>query len=191
MEIITIQKANLKKILNALKQGKTIIFPTDTVYGLICDATNKKAVNKIFKIKKREKSKPLPIFIKDIKTAKKFAFVDKKQEKILKGKWPGKFTFILKRRKTKIFGVAKNTIALRIPDYKLLNPLLKKINKPLIATSANISGQPATTKIKEVLKQFKKQKIQPDLVIDTGNLPKSKPSKVIDLTGKKPRVLRY
>ncbi len=66
----------------------------------------------------------------------------------------------------------------------------KKINKPLTGTSANISGQPTSHKIEEVLQQFKNQKYQPDLIVDAGNLPKSKPSKVIDLTGKKLKILR-
>jgi L-threonylcarbamoyladenylate synthase len=60
----------------------------------------------------------------------------------------------------------------------------------LTGTSANISGKPASTKIKEVLRQLKKQKYKPDLIIDAGNLPKNRPSTVIDLTGKKPKILR-
>ena len=74
MEILAISTKNYSNILRnaikAIRKGGVIIFPTDTVYGLIADATNKKAVGKIFKIKKREKNKWLPIFIKDLKSAK-------------------------------------------------------------------------------------------------------------------------
>jgi len=165
MEIITAERKKLKKIINFLKKGKVIVCPTDTVYGLLCDATNEKAVEEIFKIKKRLRNKPLPVFVKDIKMAKKLAVINKKQEEILKEKWPGKFTFVFRRKKSRVFGVDRKTIALRVPDYILVNELLKKINKPLIGTSANISSKPAATKIKEVLKQLAKQSTRSDLVL--------------------------
>ncbi len=181
----------ITKIIKAIKEGKVIVYPTDTVYGLIADATNKKAVNKIFKIKKRPKDKPIPIFVKDLKQAKKLAKIDKEQENFLEKVWPGKVTVILKRKKIKVYGVEERKIALRIPKYKLLLNLIKHVNRPLTATSANISGKPATTKIKEVINQFKKKKYQPDLIIDAGNLKQSRPSIVIDLTVWPPKILRF
>jgi len=195
MKILKITKNNFKKIVKTaerlIKEGKVIICPTDTVYGLICDATNKKAVEKIFKIKKRDYKKAVPIFVKDIKSAKKLAVIDKKQEKFLKKVWPGKTTAVLERRKgIKIYGVDKNTIALRVPNYKLIRHLLLAVNVPFTGTSANISGKTASTKIKEAANQFKNQKHQPDLIISAGNLPKSKPSKVLDLTIFPPKILR-
>ena len=131
----------------------------------------------------------MAVFVKDFKMAKELAEISKEQEKILKAKWPGKFTFVLKRKKSlpagrqgiKLYDGAKRTIALRIPKYKFLNDLLKKINKPLAQTSVNISGNPPLTKISDIIEQFKKFDI---LVIDAGNLPKSAPSKIIDLTSK-------
>lgn len=181
----------ITKAAELIKAGKVIICPTDTVYGLVCDATNKKAVEKIFKIKKRPKAKPLPIFISDIKMAKKFAKIDKKQEKFLKKFWPGRVTVVLRRKKikTKLYGVDEKTIALRIPNYKLVKFLFKKLNRSLVGTSANISGQPASGNPKEVMLQFKDQKYRPDLIIDAGILP-GKPSKVIDLTVSPFKVLR-
>lgn len=175
----------IEKVGKIIKKGGVIICPTDTVYGLVCDATNKKAVDEVFKIKKRPKSKPLPIFVKDLKMAKELAGINNDQEKFLEKVWPGAVTAILKSQKQK-----NKTIGLRIPNYKLLLDLVKQLNRPLTGTSANISGQPATTKIKEVLKQFDGRKYQPDLVIDAGNLPKSKPSKVIDLTVTPFKILR-
>jgi L-threonylcarbamoyladenylate synthase len=80
MEILRTNPKNFKKIIKkaeeSIKEGKVLICPTDTVYGLIADATNKRAVKKIFKIKKRSFKKPVPIFIKDIKMAKKIAQID-------------------------------------------------------------------------------------------------------------------
>ncbi|HOK00384.1 MAG TPA: L-threonylcarbamoyladenylate synthase [Candidatus Pacearchaeota archaeon] len=192
MEILKLNEDNFEKLIEklakAIKEGKVLICPTDTVYGLICDATNEKSVKKIFKIKKRRKEKAISVFVKDLRMAKKYAFINKEQEEFIKNNLNKKNTFILKRKKSNLlkilFGKEK-TIGIRIIDNKLINLLLDKTRKPLTATSANISQKPASTEIKKVLKQFEKQKIKPDIVIDSGNLSKSRPSQIIDLTKEK------
>ena len=103
MEILKLEPENLaetiKKAAKSIKEGRIIILPTDTVYGFVADATNKKAVEKLFKIKKRKKEKPIPIFVKNIEMAKKLVLIDKEQEKFLKKVWPGKVTVVLERKK--------------------------------------------------------------------------------------------
>jgi len=191
-----VNQRNFKEIVKiavqSIKQGKVIVCPTDTIYGLIANVANKKAVERIFKIKKRSKKKPYPIFIKDLKQAKKIARIDKKQEKFLKRVWPGEITAVLKRKKikTNLYGVDKKTIAFRIPKYKFIIELIKKTGCPLIETSVNISNQPPITKIEDILNHFKKRKHQPDLIVNAGNLPKIKPSTVLDLTVSPPKILR-
>jgi len=198
INILKINSKNLpqkviKEVVEIIKAGGVIVCPTDTVYGLICDAANKRAVERIFKIKKRPKGKPIPIFVKNIKMAKKFVKLNKKQEKFLKN---NKITAVLKvkNQAKKVFpgGIisSEDKIGIRIPNYKPINNLFKKLKFPLTGTSANISGKLAPTRIKEVLKQFQKEKIQPDLILDAGNLKPSKPSMVIDLTNKTPKILR-
>ncbi|MCX6719622.1 MAG: L-threonylcarbamoyladenylate synthase [Candidatus Staskawiczbacteria bacterium] len=174
MKIIKLQNKSIDDAVEFLNRGGVVIFPTDTVYGFLADASNKKAVAKIYKIKKRPKLKPLAVFVKDLKMAKTLAEINKKQEKIVKNKWPGKFTFVFKG--------GKSTIALRIPKHKFLNILLKKVNKPLAQTSVNTSGQPPLLKISDIIKQFSKFDV---LLMDGGNLKKSKPSKVLDLVDNK------
>jgi len=196
MSILKVDQRNLQTIVKimvkSIKQGEVMVCPTDTVYGLIADATNEKAVKKLLKIKKRNTQKPIPIFVKDLKTAKKFALIDKNQEKFLKKVWPGKVTVVLNRegKLPKVLFRNKKTIGLRIPDYKIINQLLLIINRPLTGTSANISGQPPSTKIKEVISQFKNQKFQPDLIVDAGNLKPGKPSIVLGLIIWPPKILR-
>lgn len=191
MKIIQENKKNINEIITALKNGAVLVCPTDTVYGFLADATNKKAVDKIYKIKKRPKSKPLPVFVRDFKMAKELAEINEKQTKTIKAKWPGKYTFVLKvkslKSEVKIYGINKNTIALRIPKYKFLNSLLKEINRPLVQTSVNISGQPSLNKIGDIINQLNKQDV---LIIDGGNLKKSNPSKIIDLTNKAIKIIR-
>lgn len=190
MDAVKMTQKAIAEACRILKQGGVIVFPTDTVYGFLADASNKKAVVKIFKIKKRPKQKPLALFVKDFKMAKQVAKISSDQEKILKSHWPGAYTFVLKSKiKSKL--ITKNGgIALRIPAYKPLNKLLSKVNFPLAQTSANISGKPQLYKIKEILEKLEAQIIIPDLVVGNGDLPRSKPSSIIDLTKNKNKVLR-
>ena len=198
MRVLKLSPENLQKIVHYLgeevKKGKVVVAPTDTVYGFIADATNEKAIAKIFKIKKRQSDKPLPVFVRDIKMAKRVALIDKKQTKILKKMWPGKITVVLVRKKTSflpnILFAKKKTIGLRRPDHKLINLLLNILNTPLIGTSANLSGGPEPIKIKEIVDQFKKQKVKPDIIIDAGDLKIKKPSTVVDLTRKEIKIIR-
>ncbi len=184
----------VKKSVEYLERGQVIVSPTDTVYGLLADAANDKAIEKIFAIKGRDKKKPIPIFVKDIEMAKKLAIIDEKQEHFLREVWPGKITVVLKRKErcglSKILFGREETIGLRIPDYKLVNEIIKKIKKPLTSTSANIAGKGPLLKIQEILEQFEEHETKPDLILNAGNLPKSTPSLVINLTKKKPEILR-
>ncbi len=177
-----------------LERGQVVVCPTDTVYGLLADATNDKAVEKVFKIKERDKEKAISIFVKDMEMAKKVANVDKNMERFLEEVWPGKITVALRKKEksglSKLLTGGKKTVGLRIPDYELIARIIKKINKPVTATSANISGRVSSVKIKEILEQFEKQEIRPDLILDAGNLPRSFPSTVIDFSGKKPKIVR-
>jgi L-threonylcarbamoyladenylate synthase len=193
MEIIPAKKENLKFAAECLREGKVLVFPTDTVYGLICDATNEKAVERIFEIKQREKEKPLGVFVKDMAEVKKIAAINDNQKGFLKDNWPGAVTVILQAKKSALSGLItqKGTMGLRIPDYRLLALILKEFKGPIAQTSANISGRPATTKIKEVLEQFEAAEIQPDVVINAGDLPENKPSKVVDFSENKQKILRY
>jgi len=182
------QKSALKQAVLIIRKGGVVICPTDTVYGLIADIKNSSAVKKVFKIKNRKFNKSLPVFVKNIKTAKKLAYINKNQEEFLKKVWPGKVTVVLKARSVKFpKGILSKDkkIGLRIPDYKFLNFLLEKLNCPLAATSANISGKQSSNKIEKVLNQFKNQKCLPELVLEVKNLRDSLSSTVIDLTNNK------
>jgi len=187
-------KDAVEKAVRFLERGQVVVCPTDTVYGLLADATNKKAVEKVFEIKKRDKRKAIPVFVKNIEMAKKYAIMDKDMENFLKEIWPGKITVALKRKKREglpdlLFG-GKDTIGLRVPNYKLVKEILEKFNKPLTGTSANISGKPSTTKIKEVFAYFENEPVRPDLILNAGDLPKNNPSTVVDFSRDKPKIIR-
>jgi L-threonylcarbamoyladenylate synthase len=195
MKIINLKGNNSRKVLDqcaqVLKNGGICVCPTDTVYGLLANASDESAVKRIYRLKNRGAAKPLPIFVKNIEATKKIAVVDSKIEKKLRNAWPGKTTFVLKLiRGTTIPAAGENTIALRIPDHPFLSILLNDLDFPVVGTSANLAGLGPFTKIAEVLEQFKSTADQPDLVVDAGNLPESKPSTIIDLTRPEEKILR-
>ena len=187
MKILTATAGNIQSAATTIRKGGLGVYPTDTVYGLLADATNQKAVNKVFNVKERPKTKPLPIFIKSLAMAKKVARINKEQEKFLKDSWPGKVTAVLQKKGSlKMYGIDKETIALRIPDYEPLNNLLDLIKVPLVQTSANLSGKDYRDPKKNI-NEFKDEK--PDIIVLSGK-SNNKSSTIIDLTVDPPAILR-
>lgn len=193
----------IKSAAEIIKKGGAIIYPTDTIYGIGANALNKIAVEKVYVAKDRPEAKPLSVVVRDIKMARKYCTIDKAQEEIFKTLLPGPFTLIFSVRKktrksSKIFTVFKNTLSVRIPDNKITSLLSRELGIPFTATSANISGLPGSGDIKKVLKQFGINRKKPnlsanwriDLVLDAGVLPRRKSSVIIDLTDKKPKIVR-
>ncbi|MDA1337690.1 MAG: L-threonylcarbamoyladenylate synthase [bacterium] len=195
MKVITLTKKSFKKeveiAVDALQNGEVIVCPTDTVYGLLADATNRKAVKKVFLIKGRAQGNPLPIFVKNITMAKKLAKVSPLQEKYMSKSWPGKTTLVLKSKG--VLAKATGTeeyIGIRIVNHKFIEAIVKKIKTPLTGTSANLTGNPSLLDGKDVIEVFLKRKYRPDIIFNVGELPQSHPSKVIDITAAKPKTLR-
>jgi L-threonylcarbamoyladenylate synthase len=175
-----------------IKKGQVIIYPTDTVYGLGVNALDEKAVKKIFEIKGRDFNKPISIIVKSIEMAKEMANFGKDIEKILEKILPGPVTVILYKKKIlpNILTGGSKKIGLRVPDYKFTQILMENLDFPITTTSANISGEPSSGNIKDILNQFKNQKSKPVLILDAGTLPEKQPSTVLDLTGPEPKILR-
>ncbi len=183
---------SIVKMADVLNRGGAVVFPTDTVYGLAVNALKEHTIERLFKIKKRPESKPIPIIVRDIEMVKKIAFVNSKIEKALTDVWPGAVTVVLEKRKDipEILTGGKRTVGLRIPDCKITRFLMEKLDYPITATSANFSGEPPIRHSKEIINKFGKVYPWPDLFLDAGDLPENLPSTVLDLTGPKPKILR-
>ena len=151
-KIIKYSKNSIRLLKQSLEDGNIIAVPTDTVYGLIADAYNEKAVNKIFKTKLRPKKLPLIIFVSSIEEAKKIGHFSKYDELLAKAFWPGDLTLIVKRKSNKIFYGHKSstTVGIRIPNHKALLNLLIETKKPLASTSANSHKGKTPKNIKEL-----------------------------------------
>lgn len=181
-----------KTATEILKNGGVVIYPTDTLYGLGANALDENAVLKIYKIKKRERNKPLPIIAKNLKMIKRIACVDSRVEKILNKIWPGPITVVLRKKDVLSYALTGNeeTVAIRIPDNEFISALMNKIDFPIIATSANISGEKNLLDSDEIISKFKSGKLEPDLFINAGKVENPKPSTIIDLTTGIPKILR-
>lgn len=198
MRIIKVDTKNpspkaIRAATEVIKKGGVIIYPTDTIYGIGASALDQKAIDKVYRIKSRPGTKPLSVIVSDIKMAKKYVRLGKMQEEIFSALLPGAFTLILPFRaykSNKILTVSDKTLSIRIPDSKITSMLSKELRIPFTATSANLSGLPGSGNVNEVLNQLKNKEGEIDLVLDAGILPKKNPSKIIDLTGDEPEIIR-
>src|SRR3990167_2741895 len=196
-------EAVIAEACRTLRAGGTVIYPTDTVYGLGANACDSMAVEKVFQIKQRPRSKPLPVLVRNLEWAKQLAYINKKQEKILQAIWPvypvrgnrsngGPVTVILPKREHVSPLVVANgvTIGLRVADFPLVDRLLGKFGYPLTATSTNLVGQAQARDSNKILATFAELSKKPNLFIYAGILPVTEPSTVLDLTGEEPKILR-
>lgn len=193
--MILIKEENNESIdlaIKFLREGKIISFATDTVYGLAVDATNSKAVEHLYKIKNREENKPIAIFVKDIKTAKKLFKFDNLASKIAAKFLPGALTIILET--SDLAGFAKNLnpnnnfLGFRIVDKKFIQNLLEKFDGILAVTSANPSSLAPAIDADEVKKYFSND----DILIIDGKITKHKiSSTVVKISDNKLEILRH
>ncbi len=173
-----------KAVLEAIRNGKILVYPTDTVYGVGCDATNPDALRLLRKIK--NKKGPLSAIAPSAAWIQKNTKIKTGHKEHLK-KLPGRYTLLL-LKKTATFlkdAAPGKSIGVRIPDHPLTK-IIQKSGVPFITTSANVSGQPTMTQVSEFPEPFKKGV---SLVIDGGVLA-GEPSTVIDLTGKGAKQVR-
>lgn len=187
---------NLEDVLSAavekLKMGGSVVYPTDTVYGMGVNPFDDFAVRRLFRVKKRPSEKPMPLIVRSIAMAKKLAYVDEYKEKILKAVWPGAVSVVLKKRDVvpSWISAGTDTVSLRIPDNDFCISLIKVFDSPITSTSANMSGEPSFIDPEKIFARFVKETFRPDLIIDAGVLKSDQLSTILDLSGEKPRILR-
>jgi len=182
--------SNIKKAKKYLDQNKCIAVPTETVYGLAANAYSATAVKKIFKLKKRPKSNPLIVHYSSLSELKNDCLINNKFLKLYKKFCPGPITFVLELKKnSKISKIVTNnnkTLAIRFPKHKILKNLLKTLDYPLAAPSANISTRLSPVKAEDVREEFG-NKIS--YILDGGKSKVGIESSIISLVNF-PKILR-
>lgn len=177
----------IEKLATILKNDGVISVPTDTVYGLCCITSSAKAFQKLMTIKNRPLTKALPIMCANLEEIKRFAYVGKTEEKIIKAFMPGPITIILKKKQkiNNLMGDDIDTIAIRMAPTETLKKLIKAVGRPLFMTSANKSGEEECQTLEEI------EKSCPDIdAMLIGNSKWQKASTIVDCTKEKPLIIR-
>ncbi len=177
-------KTRINKCITQLnEEGSVLLLPTETVYGLMCLWSDDIARNKIYKIKQRDTKKPFQMLISNIEMLKSYnVILCDKAKQIIEEFCPGPITIILST-------TGGDTIGFRMPQHKFMLNLIQKLNKPLAATSANISGEQPILTVNEATASFAEN--QPDLIIDDGPIKNTaKASTVIQIINNEIKVLR-
>lgn len=184
----------IQQTAEVLKAGGLVIFPSDTVYGLLVDATNQTAVQKLIKFKNRPPGKAISIFVANMEmVAENVELLDSKKD-LLSQMLPGPFTIILpsKHQISSLLESEKGTLGVRLPQFELVTKLTQAFAKPITATSANLGGRPPHYSIESLLNEIPESKKELiDLIVDAGKLPRNKPSTIVDLTESKIKILRH
>ena len=148
-----INEDELKIVTQALNEGKLIVFPTETVYGIAGNGLTLSVVNNLYQAKKRDYSKPFTLMVNDITKIKDIAYVSENEEKVIKKFMPGPITLILKKKDciSNLVTANSDTVGVRIPDHEIALSILKSVDYPLATSSANISGSVNNSNIEDII----------------------------------------
>lgn len=178
----------IAKFVEILKKGGVVVYPTDTHYGIGCDILNKKAIERIYQLKQRDKSKPFSFICSGLKNISLYAKVSNYAYKTMRRLLPGPYTFILEGSKLvpKIMLTNRKTAGIRVPDNSICLALVNKLGNPIITTSATM---PDGTILHDasLIHDYFGPRI--DAVID-GSIVPVRPSSVISLINDIPEIIR-
>jgi tRNA threonylcarbamoyl adenosine modification protein (Sua5/YciO/YrdC/YwlC family) len=182
------QQRLIMKVVDILKEGGIVVYPTDTYYGIGCDIMNKKAIERIYQLKQRNKSKPFSFICSDLKNISLYAKVSNYAYKTMKRLLPGPYTFILEGSKLvpKIMLTQRKTAGIRVPDNPICLNLVRELGNPVITTSATMPDGTIFHDASLIHDYFGNRV---DAVIDGSIVPGS-PSSVILLINDIPEVIR-
>ncbi len=189
----SVSDSSVREAAKILKNGGTVVFPTDTVYGLGTSFYSLEGIKKIYKIKRRETDKPLIALISDTKYLEKLIDTEygniQDIKKITEKYWPGELTIIFKANKNVPKNAVSNgnTIGIRIPKNEISLKIIENSGGIVFTTSANISGEVSPAKIEDISNEILENV---DLVLDNGNLNNGVPSTIIKYIDGELSVLR-
>ncbi|MBT8173962.1 MAG: threonylcarbamoyl-AMP synthase [Nitrosopumilus sp.] len=177
----------IEKAIEVINHGGIAVYPTDTVYGIGCNPYDNEAVKKIYDIKSRDSSKPLPVLTYSTEIAEKIVDIDDFTKKIVSKFWPGQLTIILKLidDDLKKSLLLNEKIAIRVPNHKCTLEILKGCNF-LVGTSANISGHPSFKNPDECFRNLENY----DIFVDGGTITSKAESTIIEIENEKINIIR-
>lgn len=186
-----INNVTIIEISNALKEGKLVVFPTDTVYGIGTNAYNEEACEKIYEVKGRPKYKPLLILISEISMLKEIVnYINPAEQKLIDAFWPGPLTIKFKKKEgvfPNVISAGDEYIRVRLIKDGLIHNLIQTAGVPIVAPSANISGNITGTKIENIVKEFD-DKV--DYILDYGDIESDIVSTIVQVEDEKLLIIR-
>jgi tRNA threonylcarbamoyl adenosine modification protein (Sua5/YciO/YrdC/YwlC family) len=178
----------IRKAVEILREGGIVIYPTDTVYGMGCDLFNKKGIERIYEIQRRDRKQPLSFICADLKDISRYAQVSDNAYKIMKRLLPGPYTFILdaSRAVPKIILPKRQTTGIRVPENRICQALLAEMGSPVISTSVK-DGEGELLSDPRIIEEFFGKRV--DMIID-GGIIAAAPSSVVSLLNEGVEVIR-
>lgn len=178
----------IRKAVEILRGGGIVIYPTDTVYGMGCDLFNKKGIERIYEIQRRDRKQPLSFICADLKDISRYAQVSDNAYKIMKRLLPGPYTFILdaSRAVPKIILPKRQTTGIRVPENRICQALLAEMGSPVISTSVK-DGEGELLSDPRIIEEFFGKRV--DMIID-GGIIAAAPSSVVSLLNEGVEVIR-
>ena len=178
----------IRRAVEVLKSGGVLIYPTDTVYGIGCDLFNKRGIERIYEILRRDRKKPLSFICADLRDISHYARVSDDAYKVMRRLLPGPYTFILEASRVvpKIILPKRQTTGIRIPDNRICQALLAEIGSPVISASVKDEGAELLSDPRVIAEVFGKRV---DMIID-GGIIAAEPSSVISLIEGRGNILR-
>ena len=184
-------KSIFSKLGQELKRGKIIVLKTDTVYGIVTNAFDENACKKIYEIKGRPMYKPLSVLISDISMLKEIVdFISPAEQKLIDTFWPGPLTIKFKKKENvlpNIISAGDEYVRVRLLENGLAYHLIEATGIPIVAPSANLSGSPTGTNIKNIINELG-EKV--DYILDSGNVNNDTTSTIVEVNNEKAIVIR-
>jgi tRNA threonylcarbamoyl adenosine modification protein (Sua5/YciO/YrdC/YwlC family) len=178
----------ISKVVETLKNGGVVAYPTDTTYGIGCSIFSKKGIERIYLLKQRERKKPFSFICADLSEIARYAKVSNYAFKLLKRLLPGPYTFVLEANSVvpDLLLTKQRTVGIRIPDNEICLAIVRELGHPIVTTSANLSGEDPIGNPWQVETDMGKLL---DIVVDGGDLT-ADVSSVVSIIGDVPEVLR-
>lgn len=186
-----IDNNTLLEISGAIKRGKIVVFKTDTVYGIGTNAFDKEACKRIYEIKRRPMNKPLNVLISDISMLKEIVdFISPAEQKLIDAFWPGPLTIKFKKKENvlpNVVSAGDEYVRVRLLKNGLAYSLIKTADIPIVAPSANLSGSPTGTEIKNIINELGGKV---DYILDSGNVNNNTTSTIVEINNEKVIIIR-
>lgn len=181
----------VKEIAGAIKEGKIVVLKTDTVYAMCTNAYDEKACKRIYEIKGRPMQKPLCVLISDISMLEKIVdFISPLEQKLIDTFWPGPLTIKFKKKENvlpEIVSAGDEFVRVRFLESGLVHELIKIADVPIVAPSANISGNPTGIKIKNITFELNGKV---DYILDSGDVSDDTTSTIVEVKDEKVIIIR-